>query len=174
MLKRRYFMKKLLSLGLAAAMVLPVAAVGTVGASAEGLAPGGFGTLGEYEPTAGVKTNRLMFAMPGAWQNDTTKNEKCGGAAGIYWWSGYDTPDNKAGGYGWPGYQAERVQEAGVPNLWAIDVPTYGNGEKGDALLLSRPEIFPVSSMTDWNIQMMCSMTTPTIRICSSMLIRGF
>ena len=126
-------MKKLLSLGLAAAMVLPVAAVGTVGASAEGLAPGGFGTLGTYTPSAGVKTNRLLFAMPGAWQNDTTKNEKCGGAAGIYWWSGYDTPDNKAGGYGWPGYQAEQVQEAGVPNLWAIDVPTYGNGENGDA-----------------------------------------
>ena len=126
-------MKKLLSLGLAAAMVLPVAAVGTVGASAESLAPGGFGTLGTYTPSAGVKTNRLLFAMPGAWQNDTTKNEKCGGAAGIYWWSGYDTPDNKAGGYGWPGYKTKQVQEAGVPNLWAIDVPTYGNGENGDA-----------------------------------------
>ncbi len=125
-------MKKLLSLGLAAAMVLPVAAVGTVGASAAG-SVGGFGTLGTYTPSAGVKTNRLLFAMPGAWQNDTTKNEKCGGAAGIYWWSGYDTPDNKAGGYGWPGYKTTQVQEAGVPNLWAIDVPTYGNGENGDA-----------------------------------------
>jgi len=126
-------MKKLLSLCLAAAMVLPVAAVGTVGASAESLAPGGFGTLGTYTPSAGVKTNRLLFAMPGAWQNSVTEDPLCGGAAGIYWWSGYDTPDNKAGGYGWPGYQAEQVQEAGVPNLWAIDVPTYGNGEKGDA-----------------------------------------
>lgn len=126
-------MKKLLSLVLTAAMVLPVAAVGTVGASAESLSLGGYGALGTYTPSAGVKTNRLMFAMPGAWQNDTTKDARCGGAAGIYWWSGCDTPDDKAGGYGWPGYKTAQVQEAGVSNLWAIDVPTYGNGEKGDA-----------------------------------------
>ena len=102
-------MKKLLSLGLAAAMVLPVAAVGTVGASAAG-SVGGFGTLGTYTPSAGVKTNRLLFAMPGAWQNSVTEDPRCGGAAGIYWWSGYDTPDTMADGHGWPGYQAEQVQ----------------------------------------------------------------
>ena len=125
--------KKALSIVLAGTMALSMTAVSAVSVSAEELAPGGFGTLGEYTPSAGVKTNKLMFAMPGAWQNDTTKDEKCGGAAGIYWWSGYDTPDDKASGHGWPGYQAEQVQEAGVPNLWAIDVPTYGNGENGDA-----------------------------------------
>ena len=72
-------MKKLLSLGLAATMVLPVAAVGTVGASAAG-SVGGFGTLGTYTPSAGVKTNRLLFAMPGAWQNSVTEDPRCGGS----------------------------------------------------------------------------------------------
>lgn len=125
--------KKLLSVLLAGAMVASVAAVGVVSASAEDLAPGDFGVLGEYTPTAGVQTQKLMFAMPAAWQNDTTKNEKCGGAAGLYWWTGYDTPDNVAGGHGWPGYKSVKVAEDGVDNLWAIDVPTYGNGEAGNA-----------------------------------------
>ena len=140
--------KKALSIVLAGTMALSMTAVSAVSVSAEELAPGGFGTLGEYTPNTGVKTNKLMFAMPGAWQNDTTKDEKCGGAAGIYWWSGYDTPDNKAGGHGWPGYKAVQVKgetytikdeatgeekQVEIPNLWAIDVPTYGNGEKGDA-----------------------------------------
>ena len=127
--------KKLLSVLLAGTMVASVAAVGVVSASAEDgeLAPGGFGVLPEYTPKAGVQTNHLMFAMPAAWQNDTTKNEKCGGAAGLYWWTGYDTPDNVAGGHGWPGYKAVKVEEDGVDNLWAIDVPTYGNGEEGNA-----------------------------------------
>ena len=144
--------KKALSIVLAGTMALSMTAVSAVSVSAEEataapLAPGDFGTLGEYTPKAGVKTNKLMFAMPGAWQNDTTKDEKCGGAAGIYWWTGYDTPDDKAGGHGWPGYKAVQVKgetyttkdetgadkEVEIPNLWAIDVPTYGNGEKGDA-----------------------------------------
>ena len=125
--------KKALSIVLAGTMALSMTAVSAVSVSAEELAPGGFGTLGEYTPNTGVKTNKLMFAMPGAWQNDTTKDAKCGGAAGIYWWSGYDTPDDKAGGHGWPGYKSVQVAEEGVSNLWAIDVPTYGNGEKGDA-----------------------------------------
>ena len=125
--------KKLLSVLLAGTMVASVAAVGVASASAEELAPGGFGVLPEYTPKAGVQTNKLMFAMPAAWQNDTTKNEKCGGAAGLYWWTGYDTPDDVAGGHGWPGYKAVKVEEEGVDNLWAIDVPTYGNGEAGNA-----------------------------------------
>ncbi len=134
--------KKALSIVLAGTMALSMTAVSAVSVSAEELAPGGFGTLGEYTPSTGVKTNKLMFAMPGAWQNDTTKDEKCGGAAGIYWWSGYDTPDNAAGGHGWPGYKAVQVKgetytikdeatgeekQAEIPNLWAIDVPTFGN-----------------------------------------------
>ena len=127
--------KKILSIILAGTMVSSVVAAGSIAVHAEDgeLAPGGYGTLGEYTPNAGVKTNHLMFAMPRAWQNDTTKNEKCGGAAGIYWWSGYQTPDDVAGGHGWPGYKAVQVKEEGVDNLWAIDVPTYHNGEKGNA-----------------------------------------
>ena len=125
--------KKALSIVLAGTMAVSMVSVGAVSASAEELAPGDFGALGEYTPSAGVKTNKLMFAMPAAWQNETTKNEKCGGAAGLYWWSGYDTPDDKAGGHGWPGFKAVKVEEENVPNLWAIDVPTYGNGEKGNA-----------------------------------------
>ena len=121
-------MKKFLSLALTAAMVTPILALGTTGAAAYGDdVSGGYGSLGTYTPTAGVLTNRLLFAMPGCWQNAYADS------VGCYWWSGYDTPDNKAGGYGWPGYQAVSAGEYGVDNLWAIDVPTYGNGEVGDA-----------------------------------------
>ena len=125
--------RKMLSLVLAIVMAVSVLCVGTFSASADELAPGGYGTLGEYTPQENVKTNHLMFAMPGAWQNDTTKNDKCGGAAGIYWWSGIQTPDDVAGGHGWPGYKTKKVEEEGVENLYAIDVPTYGNGEAGNA-----------------------------------------
>ncbi len=126
-------MKKFLSIALAGTMAASMLAVSAMSVSAEELAPGDFGSLGEYTPSANVKTNHLMFAMPGAWQNDTTKNEKCGQAAGIYWWSGFDTPDAKAG-HGWPGYKAvKETGEEGIDNLWGIDVPTYGNGEKGNA-----------------------------------------
>ena len=126
-------MKKFLSLALTAAIVTPILALGTTGAAAYGddvsggYGSGGYGSLGTYTPTAGVLTNRLLFAMPGCWQNAYADS------VGCYWWSGYDTPDNKAGGYGWPGYQAVSAGEYGVDNLWAIDVPTYGNGEEGDA-----------------------------------------
>ena len=57
---------------------------------------GGFGALGEYKPSQPdkLKYQHLLFAMPNAWQNETTKDPKCGGVAGIYWWTGFDTPDN--------------------------------------------------------------------------------
>ena len=126
-------MKKLLCLILAITVFFSLIVFSATSPAAEELAPGGFGTLGEYTPKAGVQTNHLMFAMPSAWQNDTTKDERVGGAAGCYWWSGYDTPDDVAGGHGWPGYKAVKVEEEGVDNLWAIDVPTYGNGEAGNA-----------------------------------------
>ena len=128
-------MKKLLSIVLAGTLAASMVAVGAtaVGAEESGLAPGGYGTLGEYTPTAGVLTNHLMFAMPNAWQNATTADARCGGAAGMYWWRGYDTPDNKAGGHGWPGYKAVKEEGKGADNLWGMDIPTYGNGEEGDA-----------------------------------------
>ena len=97
---------------------------------------GSYGILGTYTPSTGVETQRLMFAMPAAWQNNMTKDPRCGGAAGCYWWSGYDTPDNKAGGHGWPGYKTRKVNENDVDNLYYIDVPTYGNGEAGNTTMI--------------------------------------
>lgn len=131
--------KKILSIALAGAMAASMVTVGTVAASADEKAVGGFGTLGEYTPSnPNIVTQHLMFAMPdSAWQNETTKDPKCGGAAGIYWWSGFDTPDDKAGGHGWPGYKSVKVtDEEGVENLFAIDVPTYGNGDAGNANMI--------------------------------------
>lgn len=128
--------KKLLSVLLAGAMVSSVVATSALVVSAEedsGLAPGSYCNNGTYTPTAGVETKHLMFAMPGAWQNDTWKADPNGSAAGLYWWTGYDTPDNKFG-HGWPGYKAEKVSDGSVTNLFAMDVPVYGNGEKGNGM----------------------------------------
>ena len=97
---------------------------------------GSYGILGTYTPSTGVETQRLMFAMPAAWQNNMTKDPRCGGAAGCYWWSGYDTPDSKAGSHGWPGYKTRKVNENDVDNLYYIDVPTYGNGEAGNTTMI--------------------------------------
>ena len=127
-------MKKLLCLILAITVFFSLIVFSATSSAAyDDLAPGGFGVLGEYTPKVGVQTNHLMFAMPSAWQNDTTADPRCDGAAGCYWWTGYDTPDDIAGGHGWPGYKTTKVNEEGVDNLWAIDVPTYGNGEAGNA-----------------------------------------
>ena len=130
--------KKILSIVLAGAMASSLVATSALSASA--LEPGGYDSLGTYTPSANVKnTNHLMFAMPGAWLNDTTANEKVNNAAGIYWWNGYDTcPDTakKQNKHEWPGYMATKVEEDGVENLWAIDVPTYGNGEEGNAMTI--------------------------------------
>ena len=130
--------KKILSIALAGAMAASMVAVGNVAVSAEEKAVGGYGTLGEYTPSSpNTNTWHIMFAMPGAWQNETTKDPKCGGAAGIYWWTGADTPDDKAGGHGWPGYKSVKVtDQEGIDNLFAIDVPIYGNGDNGNAFTI--------------------------------------
>ncbi len=132
--------KKILSIALAGAMAASVVTVGTVAVSAddEKKAVGGYGSLGKYTPSnPNIITSHLMFAMPGAWQNDTTKDPKCGGSAGMYWWTGYDTPDDVSGGHGWPGYQSVQVtDEKDVTNLFAIDVPVYGNGDNGNAFTI--------------------------------------
>ena len=132
--------KKILSIALAGAMAASMVTAGTVAVSADessGKAVGGYGTLGEYTPSdPKINTMRLTFAMPGAWQNDTTKDPKCGGVAGIYWWTGFDTPDDVAGGHGWPGYKSVQVtDEADVKNLYAIDVPVYGNGDNANMII---------------------------------------
>ena len=130
--------KKIVSILLAGTLAVS-ASVASVSAAmindpnADG-ALGGAGKLGEYTPKSTYKTQHMMFAMPGPWQNDTTKNDAAiKGAAGIYWWGGYDTPDSVASdGHGWPGYKAAKVDEKDVPNLYAIDIPAYGNSESGN------------------------------------------
>ncbi len=129
--------KKIFSIVLAGTMAVSVATAGALAVSADeenAKTPGSIGKMGEYTPSdAKIKTNRLMFAMPGAWQNDTTKDPKCNGSAGMYWWSGFDTPDSQKDGH-WPGWKTTKVtDEEGIDNLFAIDVPTYGNGEAGNA-----------------------------------------
>ena len=117
-------MKKFLSIALAGTMAASMLAVSAMSVSADELAPGDFGSLGEYTPGANVKTNHLMFAMPGAWQNDTTKNEKCGQAAGIYWWEGpYNGKDYQGDlENAWPGYAVTETVE-GQPNIYVAKVP---------------------------------------------------
>ena len=135
--------KKLLSLALAGTMAASTMAVGAVNAAAyvdydgSGLVPGWYCDHPTYTPSStSIKTNRLMFAMPGAWKNAITRVDKNGGLCGAYWWSGYDTPGSQGWSHGWPGWQAEKVDESDVNNLWAIDVPSYGNGEVGNAAML--------------------------------------
>ena len=130
-------MKKLLCLLMALVLVATLIPLGTFSVGAYEKAVGGFGNLGEYTPSdSRINTQRLMFAMPDSWQNDITKDPRCGGAAGIYWRMGYDTPDAVADGHGWPGYKAQKVNETGVGNLFAVDVPTYGNGDYGNAHMI--------------------------------------
>ena len=132
-------MKKALSIILAGTMAASTMAIGAFSVSADdegGLVPGGYCDHPTYKPSDDkIKTNHLMFAMPAAWENETTKKDKNGGLCGLYWWSGYDTPGSQAGwSNAWPGWQAEKeTGEEGVTNLWGIDVPTYGNGEEGNA-----------------------------------------
>ena len=124
--------KKIMSVVLAGTMAASVVAAGAVAVSADDTkAIGGFGALGEYKPSQPdkLKYQHLLFAMPNAWQNETTKDPKCGGVAGIYWWAGIDKPDDVAGGHGWPGYIAPAVAEEGVTNLFGINAPAYMNGE---------------------------------------------
>ena len=131
--------KKILSIILAGTLAASAVGVGVVSASAEEKAKGGYGVLGSYTPTSGAITRKIMLAMPGAWQNDTTKNEKCGGYGGVYWWgdNAYDAPDRVAGGHGWPGWRMEKeTGEANVTNLFSINAPVYGNGEAANGPML--------------------------------------
>ena len=133
-------MKKLMCLFLAMVLTVSMLALGSISAAAEeedsGKTVGGYGVAGEYTPSdERIVTQHLMFAMPGAWQNELTKDPRCGGAAGCYWWSGFDTPDARFG-HGWPGYKTVKVEEEGVENLFAIDVPTYWNGDNGNATMI--------------------------------------
>ena len=116
-------MKKALSVILTAAILAAVLCVGTAGASA--MTPG---MLNTYTPPAGLQTQRVMFAMPGAWLNEYTQAHT-DNVVGIYWWTGIDAPsaldtiDNSHGN--WPGYKADKMEEPGVDNLWYCDIAAY-------------------------------------------------
>ena len=132
--------KKVLSLLLAGALVASVGAVSAVSAGAEEgaaeLSPGQFNDHGKYKKSQDkIVTQHLMFAMPGAWQNDITKDPKCNGVAGMYWWTGWDNPEDNLA-HGWPGYECDKVEEEGVENLYSIDAPNFGNGEKGNGRMI--------------------------------------
>lgn len=135
--------KKVLSLILAVAMIVSLVAVGVVPAAAEEeaeLTPGKYPTdHGTYTPSQPDKivTQHLMFAMPGAWQNDITKDPKCNGVAGMYWWTGWDKCENQVSwSNAWPGYKCDKVEEEGVENLYSIDMPNFGNGEEGNGTMI--------------------------------------
>lgn len=117
--------KKLISLALVGTMAASVFAGSAISASA----------LGEYVPTAGLSTNRIYFALPGAWLNEET--EKVGNYPGVYWFSGADQPDNVAeDGHGWPGYLTKKAEEDGVTNLFYIDIPEGNGSEDFDVTML--------------------------------------
>ena len=133
--------KKVLCLLLAGALVASVGAVSAVSVGAEeesGLTPGCYPKHGKYTKSQDkIVTQHLMFAMPGAWQNDITKDPQCNGTAGMYWWTGWDKPENQVSwSNAWPGYECDKVEEEGVPNLYSIDMPNFGNGEDGNGTMI--------------------------------------
>ena len=130
--------KKQLSVLLVIALLLSMLPLSSISAAAE-KAIGGYATLGAYTPSADAITRKIMFAMPGAWQNSVTADERCGGYAGVYWWgdNAIDAPDRVAGGHGWPGWRMDKeTGESGVTNLFSINAPVYGNGEQANGPML--------------------------------------
>lgn len=107
--------KKMLALAMSAVVAASAVAASSFATSAV-LNPDG-----TYTPDADTPTYRCYFAMPGAWTNDLTAS------AGCYWWDGTDAAGSlsDAGGVPvWPGYKACTADEAGVDNLFYMDVPT--------------------------------------------------
>ena len=102
--------KRIFSIALAGVLSATVIAGGVVSTAAAGI-----GSLPTYTPADASKCHTYYMATPGQWVNEVTEKE--GNPAGIYWWDGDNTPDDAAGGHGWPGYKTEDVNEEGVPNL---------------------------------------------------------
>lgn len=130
--------KRTVTVLLAAALPLSVSVGLSAGAEETGdLAPGKYVDHGKYQKSQDIiVTQHLLFAMPSKWQNDTTKDPRCNGAAGMYWWTGWDKCENRGWSNAWPGYECDKVEEEGVPNLHAIDVPTFGNGGNANATMI--------------------------------------
>ena len=110
--------KRILSVVLAGALSASIVATGVVTASATK------NPDDTYTPTPGVTAKTYSFAMPGAWMSDYwTKEENC---AGIYWWTGSDTPGSVFT-HDWPGYKVLTVSEGDVKNLYSTPVPADAN-----------------------------------------------
>ncbi len=106
--------KKLISIILSCVLVVALALVGVIGASAA------IDTDGRYVPSEGTETHRLYFAMPESWKSEKFSAD----TAGAYWWSGTDKCGSLDGGEGaaWPGYKIQ-VADADA-NLFYLDIPT--------------------------------------------------
>ncbi|MED9969690.1 MAG: Ig-like domain-containing protein [Ruminococcus sp.] len=104
--------KQVLSLILAASIIITVISVGIVSAGALKT------DHSKYTPSAGVETYKYYFAMPSCWINTATCDNN--NAAGCYWWDAVDNP-NDVFSHGWPGYEMNK--EEGFDNLYSINAP---------------------------------------------------
>ncbi len=104
--------KQVLSLILAASIIITVVSVGIVSAGALKT------DHSKYTPSAGVETYKYYLAMPGCWINDSTKDNN--DAPGCYWWDAVDNPGDRFSN-GWPGYEMDK--EEGFKNLYSIKAP---------------------------------------------------
>ena len=95
--------KKVISLLLAVMLAVAMIAVAALSVSAD------TDDEGRYVPSEGTETYHVYFYKPADWENEYTSD------AGIYWWSGSDSPS------AWPGYGAHK---ADIPNVYYCDVPT--------------------------------------------------
>lgn len=93
--------KKILSIGLAAALTMSMATVAIASASAV--------SATEHFDGSDYETNKYYFYMPDSWYNAYSTS------AGIYWWSGDGAPES------WAGYAADSTD---VDNLYSCNVPS--------------------------------------------------
>jgi hypothetical protein len=110
--------KKIFSIILAVALVMSMACVAAVSASAA------VDSDGRYVPSTD-DTYRYYFYMPSDWENQYTQSQK----AGIYWWGNCtdacgavdgSNPDSPA----WPGYVAQFEATYAEGSVYYIDCPT--------------------------------------------------
>ncbi len=109
--------KRIFSLVLAVALVMSMATVAIISASAA------TDSEGRYVPSDTVKsTQRVYFLMPTDWENDYTQAQ----VAGIYWWTGSDacgSLDGTSVGNAWPGYKAQYEATYDVGSVYYVDLP---------------------------------------------------
>jgi hypothetical protein len=110
--------KKIFSIILAVALVMSMACVAAVSASAA------IDNDGRYVPSAGVETRTYWFLMPEEWENQYTTE----GVAGVYWWGGTDAcgavDGSNADSPAWPGYKAQYAGKYENGSVFYIDCPS--------------------------------------------------